>query len=147
MTPDQRKRLEAVAAALAPCFGCLVEDEADADQDLASLQPDRVAHIRAVHDSLRQELGQYPAEGHTDEEEAAIEARRAALRSQLEELAQLRKLLGKRGAAASRASCPACVHRKRSRRLLSDLARNVREELQRNPEDDIIFVDENVDGG
>lgn len=101
MTPDQRKRLEAVAAALAPCFGCLVEDEADADQDLASLQPDRVAHIRAVHDSLRQELGQYPAEGHTDEEEAAIEARRAALRSQLEELAQLRKLLGKRGAAAA----------------------------------------------
>ncbi len=146
MTPDQRRRLEAVAAALAPCFGCLVQDEADVDQGLGFLQPDHVAHMRAVNDRIRQKGGEAPLGRHTDEEEAEMEAQRAALRSQLEELAQLRKLLGRRGAAASRASCPACVHRKRNRRAISDLARNVREEVQRDPEDDI-FVDESVDGG
>jgi len=126
MTPSQVRRLEAVAAAICPCLGCLQEDLVEAERELQQRSPESVAMWRDVNDRAR--LGLEP-----DERASAVELeeQRAYAKSARDHAQHAVQVVlmavptGKR-----RAKCSACAYRKRSREQISALAKRLSHRLQ-----------------
>ena len=140
MTPSQVRGLETVAAAISPCLGCLQEDlaeaEAHADGPSSSLL-ELAARLRVAANAVRQQQGQDPVEGYSEEE---LEQERAYAKSVRDHaLNAVHVLLTTVPIGQRRASCSSCTHRKRHRKELSALATRVAHnprELQRWEADD-----------
>ncbi len=138
MSRDQHRRLNAVAAALVPCLGCLDEDLHDADTELGRLEPEYLARWRGICDGVGEQDGKPPHPPETEDEAEEFEQQRAAVRAARNQLAELRTMSAKRGASARRKACPNCLNRKRNRETIWRLAENLHAELQRDPEQYII---------
>ncbi len=129
MTPNQRRRLEIVAAALMPCGGCLREDQLDAAEALVTRQ--LAAKLREYRQ--QQGLDFLDDDGVDDLEPPKAQG----LMPEKPDLSARRELLRSFPATAWLDSCPSCRDRKRSRKegryLAERFCRN-REELKADRE-------------
>jgi len=80
MTADQRRRLENLSAAVAPCLGCVEQDLVDAE----SLFPDRGSQLRDLVDQMRQAQG-LPSNRPSEEELEAATSRGSSVEGPLNE--------------------------------------------------------------
>ena len=107
MTADQRRRLEALFAAVAPCLGCVEQDLVDAE----SLFPDYNPQLRDLVDGMRQAKGLGPSDRPSEEE---LERQRTEAQARKDRLTSIhREVLRTVPPAKRRTSCPECVVRKR----------------------------------
>ncbi len=106
MTADQRRRLEALFAAVAPCLGCVEQDLVDVE----SLFPDYSSQLRDLVDGMRQAKG-LPSTRPSEEE---LERQRIEAQAWKDRLTRVhREVLRTVPPAKRRTSCPECVVRKR----------------------------------
>ena len=107
MTAAQRRRLEALFAAVAPCLGCVEQDLVDAE----IFSPDVNSQMRELHDRLRQTQGLGPVKRPSEEE---LEQQRTEAQARKDHLTSIhREVLRTVPPAKRRTSCPECVVRKR----------------------------------
>ena len=107
MTAAQRRRLEALFAAVAPCLGCVEQDLVDAE----SLSPDVDSKMRDLRDRIGQAQGREPVKRPSEEE---LEQQRTEAQARKDHLTSIhRDLLRTIPPAKRRTSCPECVVRKR----------------------------------
>ncbi len=138
MSRDQHRRLNAVAAALVPCLGCLDEDLHDVNTELGRLEPEYLAEWRGICDGVGEQDGKPPHPPETEDEAEELEQQRAAVRAARNQLAELRTMSAKGGVSARRKACPNCLNRKEKRETIWILAQNLQAELRRDPEQYII---------
>ena len=111
MNRSQQRRLDALAAAVAPCAGCLVEDVHAAEGLLESeARGERIWQIHAEHARERNEPA-FVLDWSDQERQRSSDAYKAEM-DRLDD--QLRFIAGL-PLAARRDSCPQCLPRKRLR--------------------------------
>ncbi len=145
MTPGQRHRLEAVAAAIQPCLGCLQEDifaAADERDEIGMFERLR-DKIRSVANEQRVKNGEEPLpepseeERQQDRQEGQRRREQAiATLSQLE--GQKRRLLRSVRPSKRRTSCPSCTQRRRSREACTRLAQRVSQSRRNRAAEDAL---------
>ena len=124
MTPNQRRRLAALAGKPESCLGCCAEDLRDAREELAELF--RETSIRwSVDNKWRAFLGQDPEPWPSDEE---LQYDRAAAQADVDRATAAIQAVMKVPARRRKLSCPSCEAQRRGRKQCEDLVR----QLQRN---------------
>jgi len=130
MTAAQRRRLEALFAAVAPCLGCVTQDLVDTEL----LFPDPDSELRDCIDRLRQAQGLGPSDRPS---EADFERQRAETQARKDRLTSIqRKVLRTVPPAKRRTSCPKCVVRKRDHDQLTAFVENRSLARQQRKEDE-----------
>ena len=126
MTAAQRRRLEALFAAVAPCLGCVKQDLVDTESLFPDPDPD--SELRDCIDRLRQAQGLGPSDRPS---EAEFERQRAETQARKDRLTSIqRKVLRTVPPAKRRTSCPECVVRKRDHDELTALAQRLSHSCQ-----------------
>jgi hypothetical protein len=156
MTPAQRRRLEAVAAAVAPCLGCLRMDLVDLQGDTVCIKPDGGgAAVEAWKLAQRMERGLGTGTQSGTDTESGLEravdemmarrrnARRAALAERDRLQAILRGLLSTLPPNKRRDACPDCRARRQSRERCEAFAEQMGKALGRGPD---TLGDDDIEG-
>jgi len=129
MTAAQRRRLENLFAAVAPCLGCVEQDLVDVE----SLFPDRGSQLRDLVDGMRQAQG-LPSNRPSEEE---LERQRIEAQAWKDHLTSVhREVLRTIPPAKRRTSCPECVVRKRDHDEITALVENLMLGRQQRKEDE-----------
>ncbi len=130
MTAAQRRRLEALFAAVAPCLGCVEQDLVDAE----FLSPDVDSKMRDLCDRIGQAEGREPVKRPSEEE---LEQQRTEAQARKDRLTSIqRKVLRTVPLAKRRTSCPECVVRKRDHDQIMALVENLSLARQQRKEDE-----------
>jgi len=132
MTRDQRRRLETLFAALAPCLGCVKQDLVDTERLFPD--PDSDSEWRDLIDRMRQAQGRGPSNRPSEEELERQRAEAQALKDRLTSIQ--RKVLRTVPPAKRRTSCPKCVVRKRDHDQLTAFVENRSLARQQRKEDE-----------
>jgi hypothetical protein len=128
MTPQQRRRLEALTAAAAPCLGCHQEDLIEAEGILDSLAPERVIKRQASFDRAYAKAGRVPPPRAS---EAELERERVAFQAIADgAAAAIQKVTKTVPPRSRRTTCPHCEPRKRTRQQIEVLAARISSRVQ-----------------